>query len=72
MPGLFYAYSYDNECYSAVANYISTVNFDVNIKFFYPNSPAAQFFRPICEDTCWIPIHDIITKVDPPLSGSTG
>ena len=40
-------------------------------KWFHPNGLAAQFIWPSLEDTCWTPIHDIITKVDPPLSGST-
>ena len=29
-------------------------------------------FRPHHEETCWIPKHDIITKVDPQSSESTG
>ena len=66
IPGSLYACSYDDEWYFGVANYISAQNYDVNIKFLQPNGPAAQFFRPSLEDTCWIPIHDIITKVDPP------
>ena len=40
----------------------------MNIKFLQPNGPAAQFFSPSLEDTCWTPIHIIITKVDPPSS----
>ena len=55
-----------------VANYFSVENFDVTIKFLQINGPAAQFFRPRLEDTCWIPIHDIITKVDPSSFGSSG
>ena len=46
--------------------FISVESDDMNIKFLQPNRPAAQFFRPSLEDICWIPIHDIITKVDPP------
>ena len=46
--------------------FISVESYDMNIKFLQPNRPAAQFFRPSLEDICWIPIHDIITKVDPP------
>ena len=72
MPGSFYACSYDDTWYFAIADYVPVESCDVNIKFFHPNGPAAQFFRPSCEDTCWIPIHDIITKVDLPSSGSTG
>ena len=53
-------------------NYNSIENYDVNIEFLQPNSPAAQFFRPSLEDTCWIPINYIITKMDPPSLGSTG
>ena len=61
MPGSLYACSYD-EWYFGVANYISVENYDVNIKLFQPNGPAAQFFKHILEGTCWIPIHDITTK----------
>ena len=43
----------------------------MNIKFIQTNGPAAQFFRPGLRGTCWIPIHDIITKVDPPSYGGT-
>ena len=70
MPGPFYGCSCDDEWYFGVANYVSAENCDVNIKFFHPNSPASQLFRPSLEGTCWIPIHDI-TKLDTPSSGST-
>ena len=63
---------YDDEWYFGVANHISVENYDVNIKFFQPNGPGAHFFRPSLQGTCWIPIHDIITKVDPQSYGSTG
>ena len=72
MPGLLYACSYDDEWYFGVANCISVKNYDMNIKFLQPNGPVAQFFRPSLEDTCWIPINDIMTKVDPPSYKSTG
>ena len=72
MPASLYACSYNDEWYFGVANYISVENYGVNIKFLQPNGPAAQFFRPNLEGTCWIPIHDIITKVDPPSYRSTG
>ena len=72
MPGSLYACSYDDEWYFGVPNYISVENYDVNIKFLQSNGPAAQFFRHSLEDTCWIPIHDLITKVDPSSYGSTG
>ena len=71
MPGSLYACSYDDEWYFGVAKYISVANYDANVKFLQPNGPFAQFFRPNLEDNCWIPIHDIITKVDPPSYGST-
>ena len=72
MPGLPYACFYDDEWYFGVAHYISVENYDVNIEFLQPNGHVAQFFRPSVEGTCWIPIHDIITKLDPPSYGSTG
>ena len=72
MPDSFYACSHGDEWYLLLQNYVSVENCDVNIKFFHPYGPAAQFFWPSCEGTCWIPIHNAITKVDPPSSGSTG
>ena len=72
MVGLLYACSYDDEWYFGVANYILLENYDVNIKFLQRNGPAAQFFRPSLEGTCWIPIHVTITKADLPSYGSTG
>ena len=71
MPALLYACSYDDEWYFGFANYISVENY-VNIKFLQPNGTVTQFFRPSLEDTCWIPMHGIITKEDPPSYGSTG
>ena len=70
--GSHYACSDDDEWYFGVANYISVESYDVSIKFLQPNGPAAQFFRPIIEDTCKISMHDIILKVNPPSYGSTG
>ena len=71
MSGLLYACSYDDEWYFGFANYISVENY-VNIKFLQPNGTVTQFFRPSLEGTCWIPMHGIITKEDPPSYGSTG
>ena len=53
-------------------NFVLVENCDANIIFVHPNGPAAQFFRPYGEDPCWILVHNIITKVDPPSFGSTG
>ena len=72
IPGLLYAYSDDDDWYLGVANYILVESHDVSIKFLQTNGPAAHFFRPSIEDTCWIPMHDIILKVNPPSYGSTG
>ena len=55
----------NDECYFAVADYVSVENCDVNIKVIHP------VFRTSCEKNWWIPIHDIITKVDPPSSRSS-
>ena len=72
MPGSFYVCSYDGEQYFGVPKYVFVENCDVNIKCLNQNGPAAQFFKPSLECTFLIPIHDIITEVDPPSSGSTG
>ena len=70
IPGSFYACSYD-EWYFGVGNCFSKNCDLVNIKVLHQNGPAAQFFRPSFQDTCWIPIDDIIAKVDAPSSRST-
>ena len=72
LPESLYACPYNDEWYFGVANYISVENYDVNIKFLQPNGPAVQFVRPSLEGTCWMAIHDTITKVDPPSYGSMG
>ena len=33
---------------------------------------CCPMFRPRREETWWMPIHDIITNIDPPSTGSTG
>ena len=72
MAGSFYACFYDDEWYFGVVNYLLVENCDKNIKFLHTNGPDAQFFQPSLEDTCRIPIYDIITKVDLPSFGSFG
>ena len=62
VPGLFYACKYDNEWYFGIVNYVCYENDDVNVKFMHPNGPSTQFFWPNRDDTCWIPLHDIICK----------
>ena len=69
MPASVFTCSHDNDWYFHAANYISVENYDVNIKFLHLDGSAGQFIRPSLEETCWIPIHDII--VDPSLYGST-
>jgi len=71
-PGSFYACRYENEWYFGVANYVSVENSDVHVIFLHPKGPAVQFFWPSRDDICWIPINDIVTKVEAPVSGSTG
>ena len=72
MPGSFYGCRYDNNWYFGVATYVSAENGDVNVRFLHPKGPSVQFSWPNREDTCWVPIHDIITKVEPLSCGSTG
>lgn len=38
-------------------------HYDMNVKSFHPKGPA---------DICWISIEEIITKVEPLSSGTTG
>jgi len=71
LPGSYYACRYDKDWYFGVANYVSVEHSDVNVKFLHPKGPASQLFWPNMDDICWIPIEDIIAKVDPPTSSST-
>jgi len=72
LPGSYYACRYDTEWYFCMVNYVSFEHLDVNVKFLYPNGPAFKFFCPHRDDTCWIPVNDMICQVEPPSSGSTG
>ena len=72
MPGSFYACHYDNDWYFGVVNYISHEHLDVKFKFMHPIGPSKQFFWPNRDDICWVPLQDIVCKVDAPASGSTG
>ena len=74
LPGSYYACKYDSDWYFCIANYVSVEHSDVNVKFLHPKGPASQFFWPKRDDTCWIPMENIIKTVDPPppSSGSTG
>lgn len=72
-PGSFYACCYENDWYFGIANFVSTENQDVNVKFLHPKGPAIQFFWPSRDDDiCWIPISNIICNVQAPKSSATG
>ena len=61
--------TYHHNWYFGVANYVSVENVDVNVRFLDPKGPSVQFSWP---NRFLVPIHDIITKVEPPSCGSTG
>ena len=71
-PGSFYACRYENDWYFGIANFVSTENQDVNVKFLHPKGPAIQFFWPSRDDICWNPISNVICNVQAPKSSATG
>ena len=70
-PVSFYDCQYENDWYLSIANFVSMENQDLNIKFLHPKGPAVQFFWPSRDEICWIPISNVICKVQPPESSTT-
>ena len=69
---IFYACQYENDWYIGIANFVSIKYQDLNIKFLHPKGSAVQLFWSSWDDICWIPISNVICKVQPPESSSTG
>ena len=72
MPGQFYKCQYENDWFFGVANFVSIENKDVNVKFMHPKGPALNFFWPTKDDTCWVPISNVLCRVNPPKISLTG
>ena len=70
-PVSFYACQYENGWYLSIASFASMENQDLNIKFLHPKGPAVLFFWPSRDEICWIPISNVICKVQPPESSTT-
>ena len=70
-PGSYYACRYDGDWFFCIVNFVSLEHHDVNVKFLHPKGPAKSFFWPEREDICWVPLNEIICKVDPPSAGSS-
>ena len=71
-PGSFYACQYENDWCLGIANFILMENQDLSIKSLHPKGPAVQFFWPRRNGISWIPISNVICKVQPPESSTTG
>ena len=71
-PGSFYACQYENDWYLGIANFVSMENQDLNIKFLHPKGFTVQFFWPSRDEICWIPISNVICKVQPAESCTNG
>ena len=69
--GSFHACQYENDWYLDIANFALIKNQDLNIKFMHPKGPAVQFFWPSRNDICWIPISNVICKVQTPEFSTT-
>ena len=70
--GSFYACMYDKDWFIGVVKYVSKEHNDVMVKFMHPKNLSKHYFWPSRDDECWIPIEDIIKKLSPPSTGSTG
>ena len=68
--GSFYVCQYESDWYLGNANFVSMDNQDLNIKFLHPKGLAVQFFWPSKDDIWWIPISNVICKVQPPESST--
>ena len=44
---------------------------DINVKFMHPKATATILFWADCEDVCWVPLNQVVCRVEPPSSGST-
>lgn len=45
---------------------------DVEVKFLHPHGPAPSFHWPSKQDTCYIPLNNIILCVSPPMTKASG
>ena len=71
-PGSFYACQYENGWRLGMTSFVLMENQDLNIKFLHPKGPAVEFFWPRRNGICWISISNVIYKVQPPESSTTG
>ena len=67
----FYACRYKNDWYFGIANYVSTENNDVNVKFMHPKGPASKFFGPVGMMFAGF-LLKILCEMNPPEASTTG
>ena len=69
----YIACRYDEQWWIGLIEEVNKEEEDVKISFLHPPGPAASFIWPARKDACFIPITDLIMKVDTPhtLTGRT-
>ena len=69
--GRFVSCVYDTFWWIGMVEYIDETDGDLSIKFFHPYGPSKSFYWPSRDDTCDVPINNILCLISPP-STATG
>ena len=64
--------SYGEDWWVGSIRDISFENEEVLVGFMHPKSPCKNFYWPIRDDTCWIPVQHIIAPINTPTISETG
>ena len=69
----YVACKYDANWWIGIVLVMDDEEQDLQIQFLHPSGPARNFYWPPRNDTCWVPINNIICKIKSPttLSGRT-
>ena len=67
----YIACHYEKQWWIGIIEEVSSEEQDVLVNFLHPPGPARNFLWPKRPDTCWIPVTDVITKLQIP-STATG
>lgn len=71
-PNSYVAGVYDDKWYFALVKKVFDEEGDVDLLFLHPPGPAASFFWPHHEDSCFIPLEHILCTVSAPQTSSSG
>lgn len=63
---------YDDHWYYGLVLDKDELECDIQVKFLHPHGPAKSFFWPSREDICWIPMCNIMSRVNPPVTKGSG